>query len=597
MCGIAGIIDRSSAQTSATKVRSMCDSLAHRGPDGEGFWTSNDGTVHLGHRRLSIIDLSEKGAQPMTFNQRYTITFNGEIYNYQALKKELIAAGYQFFSTSDTEVVLAAYDYWKEKCLKHFDGMFAFALYDIETEELFCARDRFGEKPFFYTMQDDVFYFASEIKAFWSIGLKKTINKSLMYLYLTEDLVENPTNTKESFYEGIYQLDPASYFYFGKNSQQPEVKKYWEISITEDQKKLTFEESVTQFQELFNKAVASRTIADVTVGCSLSGGLDSSSIVATIAQSDKSIPAFSARFDDYEKDEGAYIELVSNHFQTKQYDKWITSVNFEEQFERLLYYQDEPFQSGSIFAQYCVYETAKNEGVKVVIDGQGADELLGGYDKDFAVYARELQINNKDFQQFAAHIKANHATTIQVRKIDLFALKYPKTFQFAVALKNRIWNKVPTGIADPFHAKYAPNKPVFYRHKALKASLKYEMTVQGLPKLLRFADRNAMAHSVESRLPFLSPELVAFVFQLNSDYFLHEGWSKALLRSAMKNNLPEKIIQRKDKIGFEAPHHQWLKTASMQRRIEQSRKLLIEKGYITDKYTDSWKIVIAAYYI
>ena len=597
MCGIAGIIDRSSAHTSAAKVRSMCDSLAHRGPDGEGFWSSNDGTIHLGHRRLSIIDLSEKGTQPMTFNQRYTITFNGEIYNYQALKKELITAGYQFFSTSDTEVVLAAYDYWKEKCLVYFDGMFAFALYDIETEELFCARDRFGEKPFYYTLVDGVFYFASEIKAFWAIELEKKINKHMMYLFLVEDLVENPTNTKDTFYEGIYQLDPASYFYFGKNSQQPEVKKYWEISIAEGQNKLTFDTSIAQFQELFNKAVASRTVADVTVGCSLSGGLDSSSIVATIAQTNNSVPTFSARFEDFKKDEGTYIELVSNHFQTKQHNKWITSSNFEEQFERLLYYQDEPFQSGSIFAQYCVYETAKNEGVKVVIDGQGADELLGGYDKDFSVYVRELIFNNNDFQQFVAQIKAHHGTTIQVRKLDLFALKYPKTFQLVIALKNRIWTKIPTGIAAPFHAKYAPNKPVFYRHKALKESLKYELTIQGLPKLLRFADRNAMAHSVESRLPFLSPELVAFVYHLNSEHFLHQGWSKALLRSAMKNNLPEKIIQRKDKIGFEAPHDKWLKTTSMQRRIEESRKLLIEKGYITEKYTDSWKIVIAAYYI
>lgn len=597
MCGIAGIIDRSSAHSSATKVRSMCDSLAHRGPDGEGFWSSNDATVHLGHRRLSIIDLSEKGAQPMTFQQRYTITFNGEIYNFQTLKNELSAAGYQFFSTTDTEVVLAAYDYWKEKCLEQFDGMFAFALYDIETEEVFCARDRFGEKPFFYTIQDDVFYFASEIKAFWSIGLEKTINKSLMYLFLAEDLVENPTNTKESFYEGIYQLDPASYFYYRKNNQQPEVKKYWEISIAEDQNKLTFEESVTQFQELFNKAVASRTVADVTVGCSLSGGLDSSSIVASIAQTNNSIPTFSARFDDFKKDEGAYIELVSSHFQTKQHNKWIRSSDFEEQFDRLLYHQDEPFQSGSIFAQYCVYESAKNEGVKVLIDGQGADELLGGYDKDFSVYARELQINNKAFQQFVAQIEAHHGTFIQVKKMDLFALKHPKIFQLAVALKNRIWTKVPTGIAASFHAKYAPQKPVFQRHKSLKSSLKHELTIQGLPKLLRFADRNAMAHSVESRLPFLSLELVAFVFQSNRDYFLHQGWSKALLRSAMKHMLPEKISQRKDKIGFEAPHDQWLKTASMQHRIEQSRKLLIEKGYITEKYTDSWKILIAAYYL
>lgn len=597
MCGIAGIIDRSSSHTSATKVRNMCDSLAHRGPDGEGFWTSKDGSVHLGHRRLSIIDLSEKGEQPMTYQQRYTITFNGEIYNYQALKKLLIDAGYQFFSTSDTEVVLAAYDFWKENCLQHFDGMFAFALYDIETEELFCARDRFGEKPFYYTIQDEVFYFASEIKAFWSIGLKKTINKSLMYLFLAEDLVENPTNPKESFYEGIYQLEPASYFYLRKNSLKLAMKKFWEISISEEKNKLSFDEAVAQFKELFNKAVASRTIADVTVGCSLSGGLDSSSIVASIAQTNKSIPTFSARFDHFIKDEGPYIELVSKHFQTKQHNKRITASDFEEQFDRLLYFQDEPFQSGSIFAQYCVYETAKNEGVKVVIDGQGADELLGGYDKDFAVYARELQINKKDFQQFVARINAHHGISIQLDKTALFAIKYPKTYQLAVSIKNRIWSKIPTGISTPFYAKYAPQKPVFFRHKSLKSSLKHELTIQGLPKLLRFADRNAMAHSVESRLPFLSPELVAFVFQLNSDFFIHQGWSKALLRSAMKQVLPEKIHQRQDKIGFEAPHYQWLKTASMQRRIEHSRKLLIENGYITEKYTDSWKILIAAYYL
>lgn len=597
MCGIAGIFDSFPNKTSVLNVRNMCDSLAHRGPDGEGFWTSSDGLLTLGHRRLSIIDLSEKGAQPMSYLGKYHITFNGEIYNYQSLKKELTTFGYSFESATDTEVVLAAFDYWKEDCFHRFDGMFAFAIYDETTYELYCARDRFGEKPFYYTLVDGVFYFASEIKAFWAIEQKKKINKHMMYLFLIEDLVENPTNLKETFYENIYQLPPASYFKVTAQSLLPNPTIYWEITVSDNLKNLTFEAAVSTFKNLFQDAVSSRNIGDVTVGCSLSGGLDSSSIVATVAKNKKEINTFSARFEDFHKDEGSYIRLVSDKFETIQHEAWISGTDFENAFDRLLYYQDEPFQSGSIFAQFAVYEQARKNNVPVVLDGQGADELLGGYDKDFTVFAKEIFNDKKALTLYRKQMKENHAFQISLGYKDILSIKLAAVYRFIGSVKNRFFSKKPNGIPARFHKQYAPKKPLFTQHNSLKNSLKHEMTVQGLPKLLRFADRNAMAHSVEARLPFLSPELVSFVFQLNSAYFLHKGWSKAILRAAMEEVLPPAICYRKDKIGFEAPQHNWLHSTHMQKRLIESRQLLIKTGYITESYSDNWKILIAAYYV
>ena len=318
MCGIAGILSSKGIHFLTAKLPLMTNSIAHRGPDGFGYWYSEKEHLALGHRRLSIIDLSENGSQPMHYLNRYTITFNGEIYNYIELRENLILKGYKFKSNSDTEVILAAYDFYGADCLHYFDGMFAFALYDKQSNKLFCARDRFGEKPFYYSFFDGDIYFASEMKALWAVGISKTKNETLLFNYLCHDLVENPINQEETFYREIHKLKPAHYFIVDaqKNIIQ---KKYWELDIT-TKNDFNPQKASQIFKELFYNSVKKRLRSDVPVGSSLSGGLDSSSVVAAISQSTINNYTFSARFPGFSKDEGVFINEVVSKFKTKHHN-------------------------------------------------------------------------------------------------------------------------------------------------------------------------------------------------------------------------------------------------------------------------------------
>ena len=265
----------------------MTDALAHRGPDAEGTWMN--ATTALGNRRLSIIDLSNAGTQPMHYIDRYTIIHNGEIYNYVELKEELQKKGYSFFSKTDTEVVVASYDCWKEECVDHFDGMFAFAVWDEKEKELFAARDRFGEKPFFYVIDHEQFIFASEMKALWAAGIERKVNLKLLFNYLTIGYVDNPNIPEETFFENISKLPAASFLKYSKlndprltGGQELSITNYWDLEIENENKKITDTEAIEQFGSLFQRSVKRRLRSDVPIGTSLSGGLDSSSIIATL---------------------------------------------------------------------------------------------------------------------------------------------------------------------------------------------------------------------------------------------------------------------------------------------------------------------------
>ena len=590
MCGISGIWRNSNSSFDFKSIERMKLKISHRGPDGNGTWRSKGQKVILGHNRLSIIDLSENGAQPMTRGD-YTISFNGEIYNYLEIKKELENKNTLFSTDSDTEVLLAAYQRWGADMLQKLDGMFAFAIYDEVKDELFCARDRFGEKPFYYGFYNGDFYFASEIKALWEIGIDTSINENLLFNYLHFDLVENPHNQKQTFYKEINKLRPSHSFIY-KGGNQIKQSRYWNISIS-DSVDISFSDASYRFKELLNTSVERRLRSDVKVGSSLSGGLDSSSIVALVSKLSNENATFSARFKNFSKDEGEFIEIIQNKFNTKHFNVNVQEMDLIKELDRLIYHQEEPFQTGSIYAQYCVYQEAKKRGGTVMLDGQGADEFLGGYSKDFQFYFRELINNKSERLRINTLLNKNHNINTTLSYKDKLLLRSPKTHKFVSSVEKKISNKRPRGIHPDFYAEFKNKNSPFEHFTDLKSALRHEMNNQGLEKLLRFADKNSMAHSVEVRLPFLYHELVEFVFSLPSSYLLHNGWSKSILRASMSDILPSEITYRKDKIGFQAPQDSWMQKKFFKEILKEAEQSLIQNKFITSDYTAKWKILVA----
>lgn len=592
MCGIAGIWSSKDSSNNKHELELMKTAIKHRGPDGHGSWFSEDKSLALGHQRLAIIDLSEKGAQPMEFENEFVITYNGEIYNYIELREKLKSKGFTFTSESDTEVILKSYKVWGIKMLDHFDGMFAFALYDRNKEELFVARDRFGEKPFYYANFNGKLYFASEIKGLFAGGVPKTVNYNLLHNFFVNDLVENPNDQRDTFFNNIYKLKPGHFSIITKDLIL-EQKKYWQIDLNKTST-LSFQEATGRFKELLSLSLKRRLRSDVPVGTSLSGGLDSSTIVGLVSLENKNPQTFSARFPNFSKDEGYFINLMQQQFNTKHHDVIVDEEALIGQLDSLVKCQDEPFQSGSIFAQYAVYEAASKNNVTVMLDGQGADEFLCGYHKDFKFFYRELIKKKQENLKIMKLLKENHGFTPNNSMKESFHIKFPRAFDFLRSNFSGMLNKeLPTGITRGFDKNYASDKSLFYDPLSLKEMLKHEMSNQGLEKLLRFADRNAMAHAVEVRLPFLYHELVQFVLSLPSEYLLNEGWSKALLRNSAKDFLPKEIVYRKDKVGFEAPHKKWVESNALQDEMNNAKSYFIKENIITADYASDWKVLIA----
>ena len=592
MCGIAGILLQAPNSIAPMHLKKMTDAIAHRGPDGEGKWSNKKNTVHLGHRRLSIIDLSNNAAQPMAFANRYQIVHNGEIYNYIEIRSFLQNKGYSFSTQSDTEVILAAYDYWKEKCLLQFDGMFALAIWDEKEEKLFAARDRFGEKPFYYYEDEDNFIFASEMKALWAIGIEKNIDNKMLLNYITLGHVQNCIDKEQTFFEDIYSLPPSHFLtYEPAANQLSKTTKYWSIN-KETKIDISTSDAVEKYTELFISSVKRRLRSDVSFGTSLSGGLDSSAIAFTINQLQKNntLQTFSALFPGFENDESKYIQSVAANSNIQNYQTQPAAVDLINDFEKLCYHQEEPFQSSGIFAQYKVFELAKQHGVKVLLDGQGADEILAGYPRYIHWYLQEVLSRHKlgatqiernafrknnqpfrwDIKNIVAAFLPAHAA-MQLEKIEFHKTIYHPDINpdFLMLLKGHEWE----GIHKPIVTK-------------LNDILHFNTTEMGLEELLRFADRNSMAHGREVRLPFLNHELVEFIFSLPSQLKMHDGWTKFLLRKAMDKKLPDEIVWRKEKVGFETPQKTWMQDAAVQAYIQEAKRKLVNAGILTKKSLD-----------
>ena len=606
MCGIAGIISSDLEIIQSDMINRMTNSLKHRGPDGEGILRDIDNKIALGHRRLSIIDLSNLGAQPMQYlNGRYSITFNGEIYNYLELRDDLIKNGYRFKSNSDTEVLLALYDFKKEACLEDLDGMFAFTIVDNVEKNVFCARDRFGEKPFFYHhIPGKLFVFASEMKAIWSMGVSKDTNLKMLFNFLAFGNVENASNKSETFFSGILRLENAFYLKIDLKDLSISKKSYWTLHNINRNTTISFEEASENFRNMMIDSVKKRLRSDVSTGSSLSGGLDSSLIVSIISklniQNQQSQKTFSAVFPGFKLDELKYIKTVVKQSNAEAFFTSPNSNLIIDKFDEISYYQEEPFRSASICVQYDVMKLAKTNNTPVLLDGQGADELLAGYHYYFKSFFREMNnSSSKLFDQQYISYKDLHKENYINQKISFNPIldnliSNKKIFKNLFASKflfNSLRNPLLSNTFLNEHFSYNDlEKNIFlYHSNDLNKSLEYSMMDKGLSELLRYSDRNSMANSVEVRLPFLSHKLVEFIFSIPSEYKISNGWTKYILRKSFDDILPKEIAWRKDKIGYEPPQNDWINNRFMKDKIIDTIEKLDANGVLNKQMVHKYK--------
>jgi asparagine synthase (glutamine-hydrolysing) len=557
MCGIAGVVGPSGV-TSRGVLLAMRDSIAHRGPDDAGIWESPTGVALLGSRRLSILDLSLSGHQPMENESgALVIAFNGEIYNYVELRRELVQRGCNFHSHSDTEVLLKCYEVWGQECLSRLNGMFAFAIWDERHRELFAARDRFGEKPFYFyhDPNQSLLAFASEIKALIAGGFfLPSPDNSAVYGYLVHrEMDAGP----ETFFKNVRSLPAAHAMSYSYRNSSLKTWRYWDLSPKNEIRFSSPQEYAERFLEILSDSVRIRLRSDVPVGSSLSGGLDSSTIVGLIAKSGStaSQECFSARFQDPKFDEGKYIEGMASWAKVRSNVTYPEPATIPEEIEKLTWYQDAPFYSTSIYAQWCVMRLAKEHGVTVLLDGQGGDEVLAGYHEYFAAYYLQLLKSlrlPKAISEMSRY-KADHGSGF-VPQIVAGALPA------GVRSVAKEWMS-PRGLRPEFKKKWA--RPAVKAERKygdeLQQSLYVTLTQTILPQLLRYADRNSMAFSREVRLPFLDHRLVEFLYAIPADQKIQGTQTKVVMRNAILGIVPEEIRLRKDKLGFAPPEVGWLR--------------------------------------
>jgi asparagine synthase (glutamine-hydrolysing) len=595
MCGIAGIISKDPNYIQPGMLEQMCSALAHRGPDGKGKWQNSDNTVGFSHTRLAIIDLTEAGSQPMHYLGRYSIVYNGEIYNYIEIRKDLKTAGYHFKSQSDTEVILAAYDFYGPDCVCYFDGMFAFTIWDEQEQKLFVARDRFGEKPLYYFSDGDKFVFASEMKALWCIGIPKEMERKMLLNYFTLGSVQNPSDKSQTFYQNIYSVLPSHYLLLDADTGDFVLHRYWHLE-KQQQPVITGKNYVEAFNELFSQSIIKRLRSDVQIGCSLSGGLDSSSIAATVStmlgpeKSGNSFKTYSAVFPGFEKNEAVFIDEVTQQLGLVNNKITPTPDGLINEFEKLCYHQEEPFPSSSIYIQYKVMQMASANGTKVLLDGQGADETMAGYHKYLHWYLQELVSRNKFLavkkakRQFDAHnmqiawgvknvlaalLPAQAAITLEKREYAYLTGNHEVSKSLLNEVRGREWE----GIYKPIVTK-------------LNDILYFNTMESGLEELLRFADRNSMAHGVELRLPFLNASLVQFLFSSPSNVKIRDGYTKWILRKSIDKKLPDSIVWRTDKIGYEPPQKQWMENPQLVEFLQEAKRKLVNKDFLRTQVLD-----------
>lgn len=582
MCGITGVVNLDGKAIDRKYIKKMIKVIKYRGPDDEGYFIEKN--IGLGHCRLSIIDLSAGGHQPMeTEDKGFCITYNGEIYNYLEIKEELKKLGHSFKSDTDTEVILHSFKEWEENCLNKFNGMWAFAIWDVKKKELFCSRDRFGVKPFYYYFDGKIFAFASEIKALLELGVKREPNEVLIYDFLKFEILDH---TNETFFRKINKLPPACWLKI-KASGGMIIRKYWDFEVSDEiENQVSDPKYAEDFRELFIDAVRLRLRSDVPVGTCLSGGLDSSSIACGVNKllKGKNIQSigeiqktFSACFEDKKIDEREYIENVILNTDAEKNYIFPSSNGFLEDVYNVIWHQEEPFVGTSIYAQWMVMKTAKKK-IKALLDGQGGDENLCGYTKYPIFYLRKLWDNRKYFpflNEFARFLLSpDILKSLNIRK----GLKY-----FGLGNKILKWEKI---FDDKFFKKFKERKLNFSYQKNMGNRIKDDITTWSLPALLRYEDKNSMAHSIEARLPFLDYRLVEKMALMPLNQKMRNGWTKFVLRNAMKGILPEKVRLRKSKLGFSTPEDDWIR-----KDLFKEIKSTIQNSYFLQNYINKKELL------
>jgi asparagine synthase (glutamine-hydrolysing) len=567
VCGLFALVSKI-VSVDASRVDQLTDLVAHRGPDGRGVRVS--GNVGLGHRRLAIIDLTDDGAQPMRDRQHpIWITYNGEIYNYLELRAELEALGYAFYTASDTEVLLAAYVCWGEKCLDRFNGMWSFAIHDERTHTLFCARDRFGVKPFYYVNTDEVFSFGSEIRQLLPLVGHAVAEDEMVSDFLICGLSDH---TSRTFFRGVEKLPPGHLLRVDVSTGRLELERYY--SLEARPRKDSVEAAAQLVHDILDDAVRLRLRSDVRVGTCLSGGLDSSSVATLAAKrhaetSGEAFYAITAVSQQESNNEEKYAAEVADNVRFN----WVRTEPTYEQFastaETLMEVQEEPFAGPSIMMQYEVMRTARSRGVTVLLDGQGGDETLLGYYRYYPAWLLD-HLRTGGIPGFLTAFAAAMKAGMPPRRL--------LTYLFGVSLAGLR----ETAYRWQYGFLKRPDLPAPLRRFASsvwdpRAMQILEITETNLPMLLRFEDKNSMRFGIETRLPFLDYRFVEFALGLPTRIKLNQGWSKWPLRVAMQSELPQSICWRKDKIGFAAPDQLWLNRHSSLMYAKVADNALLER--------------------
>lgn len=555
MCGIFGAVN---ANMDRALAKTCTERLYHRGPDGGGIW--QDSGVTLGHRRLAILDLSDKGLQPMAYaDGRYMLVFNGEIYNFIEVREELRSRGYTFTSESDSEVLLAAYVEWKEQCVLKFNGMWAFAIWDRDEKRMFLCRDRFGVKPLYYTYLDgkqNSVAFASEMKALMPLLKELKPNRRLVMAPKQMMWYES---TEECVIEGIKHFPAGTYAYFDDRGMH--MTRYWDTLDHLPEVPERYEEQVEMFRDLFLDACKIRMRSDVTIGTALSGGLDSSATICAmshLAKNNHDIRmnqdwqhAYVATFPGTTMDESMYAKQVTDYLGINSTFVEIDPLKAIGKLDDYIYLFEDIYLTSPI-PMMMLYRELRNDGTLVTIDGHGADELFGGYTFDFINALKDAGTNRADID------------TILTAYVDSFPKDGSNMALPSQSKRSAYFNYFKRDlIRSTLHRKekYIPrakSRETFRDFDALNKILYVSSHETILPTLLRNYDRYSMASGIEIRMPFMDYRIVTMAFSLGWKSKLHGGYSKSIIRDAMAPYMPHDIAYRKTKIGFNTPIVEWM---------------------------------------
>jgi len=556
--------------------------LQHRGPDDQSTYVDDE--VSLGHRRLSIIDLSPAGRQPKcNEDESIWIVFNGEIYNFQEIRATLEKSGHQFSSDTDTEVIIHAYEEWGTSCVERFNGMWAFAIYDKNKGILFFSRDRFGVKPLYFCRNEKGLVFSSEIKGILQHPIRCAANEKAIYDFLALGFVDH---LQQTFFQDIDRLMPGESMIYSFSQGSMEKFRWYELNqVPAGMEKMTEEEAAKRIRELFEDSVRYRLISDVPVGSCLSGGIDSSSIVHAMRKNSETseIKTFSMVFPGKKQDESSFINEVVTATKVEAYNVSPSTEDLLRDLYDLIRTQEEPFGSLSIYGQYKVMQLANRSGMKVLLDGQGSDEIFAGYFIYYKYYFFESLLHLRMGEAIETAKRMNS----KLQDILLFpAMTILSTLGLSQGILRNLWLsrlKYLKGFDEVVLAN-----PLTDRGFDLNRALYSDLISYSIPQLLRYEDKNSMRWSIESRVPFLDYRLVELAMSLPSGYKIRLGTTKYILRKAMKGLVSDRILNRRDKIGFAAPDEDWLMSPDF---VNMARQIFASSKFRDRKYWNSEEVI------